>query len=95
MSSGSSGTARVRETVAGLADTARPRDGDVMIARDSTSQIRFTLRQIPGAVQLHAASRDEAIRIACDFAQKTIVDVWYTSSGTDQLLEAYRRPDAT
>jgi hypothetical protein len=95
MSGASSGTARMRESAPDLAGATRPRDGDVIVARDSLAQIRFTLRQIPGGVQLHTRSRDEAIRIARGFAQEVIVDVWYSSSGTYELLEAYRRPDAT
>jgi hypothetical protein len=93
MSGRSSGAARVKESAPDLSEAAGPRDGDVVIARDSGVQIRFTLRQTPGAAQLHTASRDEAIRIARGFAQQAIVDVWYTNSGSHELLEAYR-PDA-
>ena len=68
-----------------------PRDGDVVVTRESRSPITFTIRQLPGDVQLSASSRDEAIRLARGFARKNAVDVWYSEGETLRLLEAYRR----
>jgi hypothetical protein len=68
-----------------------PRDGDVMVTRESRSPIVFTIRQLPGDVQLSASSRDDAIRLARGFAMKNAVDLWYSDGETPRLLEAYRR----
>jgi hypothetical protein len=68
-----------------------PRDGDIVITRESRSPITFTIRQWPGDVQLSASTRDAAIRLARGFALKNAVDVWYSEGETLRLLEAYRR----
>lgn len=71
---------------------AQPRDDDVVVTRESRSPINFfAIRQLPGGVQLNAASRDQAIRLARGFAMKFSVDVWYTEDGSVGLLETYRR----
>ena len=67
-----------------------PQDGDVIVTRESRSAVRYTVRQHPGPVQFSATPRDEAVRIARSFAQKHVVDVWYSENGADRLLEVYR-----
>jgi hypothetical protein len=67
-----------------------PRDGDVVVARESHSRVHYTLRQLPGIVQFTAAGRDEAVRLARAFGQRYAVNVWYSEAGTCRLLEAYR-----
>ena len=67
-----------------------PQDGDVVVSRDLRSAHRYSVRQHPGSVQFSATPRDEAVRLARGFAQKYMVDVWYTEDGTHRLLEAYR-----
>lgn len=69
----------------------RPQDGDVVVTRESRSPIVFTIRQLPGDVQLSASSRDDALRLARGFAMKNAVDLWYSEGETLRLLEAYRR----
>jgi hypothetical protein len=76
-------------------DAARPRDGDVIVSRESGSGGKYSVRQVPGDVQFHAAVRDEAIRLARSFAQKATVDLWYSDDGSHKLLEAYRRRGTT
>ena len=67
-----------------------PQDGDVIVTQESRSAVRYTVRQHPGNVQFSATPRDEAVRLARSFAQKHLVDLWYTENGTHRLLEAYR-----
>jgi hypothetical protein len=61
------------------------------VTREAASAVHYTVRQLPGVVQFGAASRDEAVRLARNFARKRNVDVWYSEDGTFRLLEAYRR----
>ncbi len=68
-----------------------PRDGDVVVTRESRFGVTFTVRQLPGGVQFMTSSRDEAVRLAMGFAMKNAVDVWYSEDGAVRLLEAYRR----
>lgn len=68
-----------------------PRDGDVVVTRESRSPIVFTIRQLPGDVQLSASSRDDALRLARGFAMQNAVDLWYSEGEALRLLEAYRR----
>lgn len=70
---------------------SNPQNGDVVVTRESASDIRFTVRQLPGAVQFSAAARNDAVRLARTFAQKHTVDVWYCERGTTRLLDAFRR----
>ena len=72
-------------------DAARPRDGDVIVRRESGAGGKYTVRQVPGDVQLHSSVRDEAIRLARGFAIKAAVDLWYIDDGPQTLLEAYRK----
>lgn len=65
--------------------------GDVLITREAVSPVRFTVRQVPGAVQLSAATCAEAMRIARAYARTHRLDVWYGENGTVRLVEAYRR----
>ena len=67
-----------------------PQDGDVVVRREARSPICFSVRQLPVVVQLGTSSRDEALRLAREFAQEHAVDVWYDDEGTFRLLEAYR-----
>jgi hypothetical protein len=69
---------------------AGPHDGDVVVTRESRSEVRYSVRQHPGSAQFSAAVRDEAVRLARSFAQKHAVDVWYSENGTHRLLEVYR-----
>jgi len=70
-------------------------DGDIVVARESRSAASYTVRQLPGVVQLSASSRDAALRLARGFAQKHAVDLWYSEGDTYKLLEAYRRRGST
>jgi hypothetical protein len=71
-------------------ERSSPRDGDVVVTRETHSRTHYTVRQIPGLVGFSAAVRDEAVRLARSFAQEHRVDVWYSEDGTYRLLEAYR-----
>jgi hypothetical protein len=72
-------------------DAARPRDGDVIVSREAGAGGKYTVRQVPGDVQLHASVRAEAVRLARGFAIKAAVDLWYVDDGPQRLLEAYRK----
>ena len=71
-----------------------PRDGDVVVGREAHSAVTYTVRQVPGDVQFHSSVRDEAVRLARDFAQTITVDVWYSDDGMYRLLEAHRTEGA-
>jgi hypothetical protein len=79
------GAAKTRSV--GLGTT--PRDGDVLVARESAAG-RYTIRQLPAAVQISSSSRDEAMQLARRFARMHTVDVWYHDEDSLRLLEAYR-----
>ena len=51
-----------------------PRDGDVLVTREAHSAVTYSVRQVPGVVQFHAAFRDEALRLARSFARTMAVD---------------------
>ena len=72
-------------------DTGQPRDGDVIVSRESRPGGKYAVRQVPGDVQFHASVRDEAIRLARGFAVKAAVDLWYADDGAHRLLETYRK----
>lgn len=72
-------------------DVGHPRDGDVIVSRESGAGGKYAIRQAPGDVQLHASVRDEAIRLARGFAVKAAVDLWYTDDGPHRLLESHRK----
>lgn len=72
------------------ASVSAPRDGDLVVTRESPSTVHYTVRQYPGKVQFSASPRDEAVRLARSFAATHAVDVWYSEEGTHRLLEAYR-----
>jgi hypothetical protein len=91
MASESSRAARVSGPSRIATDASRPRDGDVVVSRVSGVGGKYTVRQVPGDVQLHASVRDEAIRLARGFAIKAAVDLWYIDDGPQTLLEAYRK----
>ena len=73
--------------------TARslPRDGDVVIVRESRSVAKYLVRQLPGVVQFHVRNKDEAIQLARGFAQRAAVDLWCGEESICTLLETYRR----
>jgi hypothetical protein len=69
-----------------------PQHGDLVLAPDSRPGGRHTVRQVPGIIQLSAATRDKALRLARSFAQRHGVDIWLDSDATSyQSLETYRR----
>jgi hypothetical protein len=70
-----------------------PREGDIVVTRESKSAVAFTIRQFPGTVQLSSSSREEALRLARGLAARTAVDLWYCENAAYKLLEAYRRRD--
>jgi hypothetical protein len=72
-------------------DAGQPRDGDVIVSRESGAGGKYTVRQVPGDVQLHASVRDEAIRLARGFAVTAAVDLWSADDGRHRLLEAHRK----
>ena len=74
-----------------LTSRARPQAGDVIVARDTSTGVRYTTRQVPGSPQFGAASEEDAVRFARDFARKHGVDVWYSEGGTLTLVAAFRR----
>ena len=76
-------------------DTSSPRNGDVVVTRETQSRVHYTLRQLPGIVQFSADVRNEALRLARQFGQKHAVDVWYSEAGTYRLLEAHRSRTTT
>ncbi len=69
----------------------QPRDGDIVVTRESHSAVTYTVRQVPGGAQFRSPIRREAVRMARGFAQTNAVDLWYNREGTCRLLEAYRR----
>jgi len=91
MASAASRAARVSGPSAIVTDAARPRDGDVIVSRESGAGGKYTVRQVPGDPQLHASVRDEAIRLARGFAINAAVDLWYIDDGPQTLLGAYRK----
>jgi hypothetical protein len=91
MTSGSSRAVRVSGPLPIATDAERPRDGDVIVSRESRSGGEYSVRQVPGDVQFHALVRDEAIRLARGFAVKAAVDLWYADNGAHSLLAAYRK----
>lgn len=60
------------------------------MARESHSEVHYTVRQLPGIVQYSVGARDEAVRLARSFGQRFDVDVWYREAGMYRLLEVYR-----
>jgi hypothetical protein len=60
------------------------------VTREAQSRVHYTVRQVPGIVQLSSAVRDEAVRLARRFGQQHGVNVWYSENGRYRLLEVYR-----
>jgi hypothetical protein len=73
-----------------LLDRSAPRDGDVLITRETQHHVHYTVRQLPGFVQFSAAGRDDAVRLAVEFGRRYSVDVWYGEAGVYRLLRAHR-----
>lgn len=91
MTSRSSRTARLSAPLPIASSPGWPRDGDVIVSRESAGGGKYTVRQVPGNVQFHASAKDEAIRLARGFAIRAAVDLWYADDGPQRLLlEAYR-----
>jgi hypothetical protein len=91
VTSRSSRAARLNAPLPTASNAGWPRDGDVIVRRESAGGGKYTVRQAPGNVQLHASARDEAIRLARGFAIRAAVDLWYADDGPQRLLEAYRK----
>jgi hypothetical protein len=72
-----------------------PRDGDVVVTRQSKSDVRFTVHQVPSVEQQYgSAVRDDAVRLARGFAREHGANLWYCEDGICRLLEAYRQDAA-
>lgn len=67
-----------------------PRDGDLVVTRESAPVVRYAISQYPSVVQFKTPTRDDAIRLARSFAREHAVDVWYSEWGTVTRLETYR-----
>ena len=91
MTSRSSRAARLSGPLPIASNAVWPRDGDVIVSRESGAGGKYTVRQVPGNVQFYASARDEAIRLARGFAIRAAVDLWYADEGPQRLLEAYRK----
>jgi hypothetical protein len=91
MTSRSSQSARLSGLLPIASDARSPRNGDVIVSRESAGGGKYTVRQVPGNVQFHATARDEAIRLARGFAVKATVDLWCHEESSYRLLEAYRK----
>lgn len=72
-----------------MSDT-RPQDGDIVIARESTSSVQYAIRQVPGIAQFGTSSQGEALQLARRYAREHVVDVWCREHGTYRLLERCR-----
>lgn len=69
-----------------------PRDGDIVVTRESKCALRYTVHQVPAVSQQFGSEvRDDAVRLARGFAQAHAVDLWYREDGIYKLLEVYRR----
>jgi uncharacterized protein YcbX len=77
----------------GPSHQSSPQDGDVVVAREAQSRVHYTVRQLPGTVQISANGREQAERLARRFGREFSVDVWYREGSTYRLLEA-NRPQA-
>lgn len=88
------GTARAFPGTSSAApDTAaEPRPGDVIVGRDTDPEVRFSVRLHPGPVQFTTNAREDALRIAREFAEHQRVDLWQSEAGTCRRLERNRRP---
>ncbi len=71
-------------------DQSQPQDGDVLITREAKSGDSYNVRQLPGRAQFTAPSRDEALRLARDFATNQSVDVWSRDGDGYERLERHR-----
>jgi hypothetical protein len=67
-----------------------PRDGDVVVTRESQSRVHYTVRQLPGIVQFSIGMHDDAVRLARGFGRRYRVDVWLSDARTYRLIEAHR-----
>jgi hypothetical protein len=67
-----------------------PRDGDVVVTRESQCGVHYTVRQLPGIVQFSIGMHDDAVRLAGGFGRRYRVDVWLSDARTYRLIEAHR-----
>ena len=77
------------ETAGDPSASMRPRERDIVVSRDAAATV-YTVRQLPGEVQLVAGSRDAALRLARAFARPHGVDVWYREGEACHRLDAFR-----
>jgi hypothetical protein len=68
-----------------------PKEGDVVVTRESGCGVKYTVRQVPGVEQFHAPAHEEAIQHARGLAQTAGVDLWCSEDDTCWLLEGFRR----
>lgn len=71
---------------------SHPRDGDIVIARESTPSVQYTIRQVPGIAQFGTSAQGEALQLALRYARVHAVDVWCRERGAYRLLERWRLP---
>lgn len=69
---------------------AVPRNGDIVVSRETAALIQWTIRQVPDTARFGSSSRDEALRAARCFAQAHCVDVWCSDDGRLWLLDRHR-----
>jgi hypothetical protein len=64
-----------------------PRTGDVIVNHESHLRIHYSIRQVPGPVQMGVRQFEQAIRLAESFAECHHVFAWYCDHGTYRLLD--------
>lgn len=73
-----------------VAETSRPEDGDLILVRETPSSERCGVRQLPGGVQLTAATKEDALKLARSFATAKKVNIWSADGEAVALFETYR-----
>src|SRR5581483_9770332 len=75
----------------GFLDDARPKDGDVLIAREPSHEFGYTLSVMPGPPQTLHKSYQEALAVARRFARRYGVSaLWATHNGTTLTTESLK-----
>lgn len=69
---------------------AGPREGDVVVARQTGASDRFLLRQVPHPPVLSLPSRQRAIEVGTRYARAHAVDLWLTEGHIVTRLELRR-----
>jgi len=67
-----------------------PQSGDVVVMRERSSPVRYSIRQLPADARIRTSSQDQAVSLARMFAELHGVDVWGGEDHTFRLLEVYR-----